>query len=152
MTPIIKKGDDRGSLNDLRRLQQGVFMILGLLTLLISLKTQALSLDVTQTQLLNVTGISQSDLYAQTEKALDTYVFLDEGGMSCGLDNYEIETFNIIEGSRAKPTRFEVVAQVEGPGSSCNENDQYQCYVTWKLTQTGWQTVFVECDETLYEE
>ena len=127
-------------------------MILSLLTLLMSLKTQALSIDVTQTKLLQLTGLDEATLNSQTVKALDGYLFYDEGGISCGLESYEMETFSITEGGNAKPTRFEVEVQVQGPGQTCEDSQQYQCYVPWTKTAQTWQVGLVECDESLSEE
>lgn len=127
-------------------------MIFNLFTLFLSLKIQALSIDITQTNLLKATGLSETTLTSQTEKALDAYLFYDEGGMSCDLDSFEMDTFTITEGSIAQPTRFEVVVKADGPGQTCQEKDQYQCYVTWKLKSQVWQPVLVECDDNLYEE
>ncbi len=127
-------------------------MILNLLALFLSLKIQALTVDITQTNLLKLTHLDETTLTSQTEKALDAYLFYDEGGMSCGLDSYEIDAFTITEGSSTNPTRFEVVAKVQGPGQSCEDNAKYQCYVTWKLKAQVWQAILVECDDDLHED
>jgi hypothetical protein len=102
----------------------------------------------TQSELLLETGIDAKTLARGTEASLESFLFVDENGMSCGLKEFSMEIFTATGKPGDTYNSFVVASMVKGPvGQTCGIYDEYMCYTTWENTSSGWQAAGSECDE-----
>ncbi len=122
-----------------------------ILAILFSLFASAqIEKEVSKADILKLTGLTEKALVAEVEKNLESYLFNDGDGISCGLDEFFVSHFT-------QPTKssdeFTVYTEVTGPVGYCEGYAQYMCYVTFKNKENTWGAVNTECDEgNLYEE
>lgn len=121
-------------------------MFLMIFTIFFQTQIQAAQIPINENELLSLTKIDKNVLYKANEKSLEEAVFMDENGMSCGLEEFSIEGYTIIEGTANNPTRFEVINLVTGPTNYCGASGQYKCYTPFYKKNEAWNTLGAECE------
>lgn len=121
------------------------------LSILFSLIVSA-EMGITQSEALAATGLTEQQLLMETQKSLESYLFNDGDGISCGLDEFDVSGYTAPSAASGM-TQFTVITRVVGPVGYCAGYESYSCYTTWKNKNNTWAVAFTECDEgLLFEE
>lgn len=96
--------------------------------------------------ILNVTGLTETIIEKKTEQSLEAFLFYQDDGVSCGLDEYFIFGFTTTTKSLTVD-QFTVVSDVVGQVNDCNGYEQFKCYTTWAKKDDQWNPLFTECDD-----
>lgn len=124
-----------------------------LFNLLLQTLVIAAPIHVNEADLLKVTGLEKSYVMRETENSLESYLYYDNNGISCGLEEFYVEGYTITEGTESAPTKFEVITTVSGPVNYCAQYSQFQCYTYFYLKNSTWNTLGAECEHgTEYNE
>jgi len=96
--------------------------------------------------ILNLTGLSESEIVRQTEKDLESLLVCSEDGFSSGLEEFYVDGY-MTPSESLNTTTFTVVTEVTGPSSvSCYVTDTYMCYTYWTQKSGEWSVLGTECD------
>ena len=101
---------------------------------------------VTEEQFLATTGLTEDTASSMIEKSLETLLFEDGDGISCGLEEFTIESYSINEVKNKDIVAFEIRTLADGPIDSCYGTKRYSCYTPISLKDGTWQAGFSECD------
>ncbi|MBY0384269.1 hypothetical protein K2X05_03845 [bacterium] len=123
-------------------------MILNLLALLLQTQSFAAGIQVSEKELLSVTGIQKSFLLKSNEDALESLLSFEDEGISCEMDEFSIEGYTITEGTANAPKKFEVINRVTGPTNFCGGTATYTCYTYFYLKNGQWLDLGSECDDS----
>jgi hypothetical protein len=123
-----------------------VLMLLQIL-LVLTQSSFAAAIPVNEAELLQATGLEKSFIEKQNEDALESLLFIQNNGVSCGLDELSIEGYNVTEGTAQAPTKFEVINLVSAPTNYCASYEVVQCYTYFYLKNNQWETLGAECAE-----
>ncbi len=106
----------------------------------------AAAIPVNEAKLLTATGLEKSYISKETGDSLESLLFYSNNGISCGLEEFYIDGYNITEGTEAAPTKFEVISVVTGPTNYCAASEEFKCYTYFFLQNDAWKTLGAECD------
>ena len=122
-----------------------------LFTILLSFFASAqLEKELFKSDVLALTGLEEKALVAEVQNSLESQLFYDDDGISCGLEEFYISHYTQPKNST---TEFSVHAEVTGPVGYCSGYAQYMCSVVFKSKDNKWSPVYTECDEgNMYEE
>ncbi len=127
-------------------------MILGILSSFI-LSLAFASEPMTKAEVLQQTQLTEKTLSMMVQKDLESFLFYDDDGISCGLEEFFIEGYNLLKKDETGMTSFEVVTEVTGPVNYCGGYSRYACYTKFNKKNSVWEVAYTECDEPgLYDE
>ena len=121
-------------------------MTIQLLAILFQSYVFAATIPVNEAELLKATGLEKSYVAKQTEDSLESLLFYADNGISCGLEEFYIDGYNVTEGTESAPTKFEVVSVVTGPSNYCAQYETFKCYTYFYKQNEAWKTLGAECD------
>ena len=117
-------------------------------TLLLSSMISHATVDKSKAELLSETGLSERELTVKTSKSVASYLYSEDAGVSCGMEDFAMKSYAASGASGDAYTAFTVTAEVLGPvGLDCGSYDRYLCYTTWVLRTGAWSVLGTECDE-----
>lgn len=124
-------------------------MLLKISALLFLISTaQAAQIPVTQQELLQSTGLQETFVLNENEKALRELLEYVDEGVSCSIEKLTVEGYTVTKGTATQPTQFEVINTVTGPKDNCLSTDTYTCYTHFFIKNGQWQTLGAECDDS----
>lgn len=106
----------------------------------------AAAIPVNEAELFKATGLEKNYISKETGDSLESLLFISENGISCGLEEFYIDGYNITDGTESAPKKFEVVSVVTGPSNYCASTEEFKCYTYFYLQNDTWKTLGAECD------
>ncbi|MCB9073474.1 MAG: hypothetical protein H6623_07615 [Bdellovibrionaceae bacterium] len=98
------------------------------------------------------TNLTEKQIISATESSLESFLYNDGDGISCGLQSFYVVGYSTLE-DVSNMTQFTVTTEVEGPKGVCKGYETYNCYTKWQKKNDTWDVLNTDCDEGyLYED
>ncbi len=115
------------------------------LVLIFSLFASA-EVEKSQDEILKMTGLTPAQILQKTQESLEQYLFQDDSGESCGLDEFAVSHY-LVPNKAQTYERFTVVTDTTGPVGHCDGYATYNCFTEWSNKSGSWNTVSTECED-----
>lgn len=103
---------------------------------------------LSQNEVLTATELDISTLIKKTEQSLETYMFQDAHGRSCGLKHFVVEGYQTSDDLLKHALQnFSVITEAYGPIYLCQGYDYFVCETRWSKTSNAWSVVETLCED-----
>ncbi|MCO5114428.1 MAG: hypothetical protein M9899_09670 [Bdellovibrionaceae bacterium] len=109
---------------------------------------QAAVTPLSQNEVLTITGLDLASVVQETEASLESYLFQDAHGMTCGLKHFYLEGFETTDNLLTHALKnFSVITKVYGPIYPCKGYEYYLCSTEWTLWAGKWSVIETLCED-----
>lgn len=112
-----------------------------------SLQSHAALSILNESEILGATQLEISTIQKETQNSLESHLFQEAHGRSCGLKHFNIEAYETSNDLlKHALTEFSVISEVYGPIYLCKGYEYFLCATKWSKVSDNWKTLGTSCE------